>query len=152
MEFGKVSEKGGITIPKKIRELKGIHPNDHLYFAMMEDGRIVFDKINYKLLDSNANKNYQLDKTENEEKKMEISEGGEERTQTEGGAKYEQLDKSGRSPQETQSDTLRLHDKQNKPQRADTTGTPDQKREKKRINEIGGEQPYERENKEDRNR
>lgn len=94
-------------------------------------------------LNNNSNKNYQPN--DSEEKKMGISEGDEERTQPKGGTKHESLDNSGRSPQETTSDTLRLHDKQNQPQRTDTTRTPDQKREtqKEKMKGIGSEEPYE---------
>ena len=142
MEFGKVSDKGGIIIPKKIRNQSGIHANDHIYFEVMKDGRVAFDKIDYKLLKNNTNRNYRP--SGSEEKKTGISEGGEERKQIQGGTKNESLDKSGRSPQKTQSDTVRLSDKQDQPQTATTKRTPDQQREtqKEKIRSIGGEEPY----------
>jgi len=88
---------------------------------------------------NNSNRNYQPNGSE-EKKKMEISEGGEEK-QSEGGTKNESLDNSGRSPQKTQSDTVRLSNKQNQPQTATTKRTPDQQREtqKEKIKDIGGE-------------
>jgi len=103
------------------------------------------------LIDKNGNENYQPNNSE--EKKMELPEGGEERTQTEGGTKHESLDNSGRSPQKTQSDTVRLSNKQNQPQTVTTKRTPYQQREtqKEKIKDIGGEEPYEGRNKENRN-
>jgi len=99
----------------------------------------------FKIYSNDSNKNYRSDNNNEEKKKMEISKGGEERTQTQGGTKNEPLDKSGRSPEETKSDTIRLSDKQNQPQPATTKRTPDQQREtqKERIRSIGGEDPYE---------
>ena len=95
----------------------------------------------------NGGLNYQSNREERN-----LPEGGEEK-QSEGGRKHESLDNSGRSPQKTQSDTVRLSDKQNQPQPATTKRTPDQQREtqKEKIKGIGGEDPYEGRIKENRN-
>ena len=39
-----VSEKGQITIPKAIREVMGIHPNDKIDFAL-EDNQVILRPI-----------------------------------------------------------------------------------------------------------
>jgi len=124
----RIVSNGRITIPNEIREIYNLQDGD-----LMEMLIIGFYK-------NNSNRNYQPNDSE-EKKKMEISEGGEERTQTEGGRKHESLDSSGRSPQKTQSDTVRLSDKQDQPQPATTKRTPDQQRktQKEKIRSIGGE-------------
>lgn len=46
----KVGERGQVVIPKDLREEKGLHPKNNVYFTI-EDGKIVIEKGNKKLTD-----------------------------------------------------------------------------------------------------
>jgi AbrB family looped-hinge helix DNA binding protein len=40
MSDAKVTSKGQVTIPKKVRERLGVEPGDHLRFVVREDGSV----------------------------------------------------------------------------------------------------------------
>jgi len=139
----RIRDRYELTLPKKTRDFLQVNIGDSLEFTIRKDGSAIIHKVIYSRVKNNSNRNYQPNDSK-EKKKMEISESGEERNQTQGGTKHESLDKSGRSPEKTQSDIVRLSDKQDQPQPTTTKRTPDQQREtqKEGIRRIGGEGPY----------
>lgn len=52
MPSAKLTRKGRVTVPKRVRELLGVHDGDRLVFRLQEDGTVVVEaeKVNLRSL------------------------------------------------------------------------------------------------------
>lgn len=152
-EVVRIRDRYEMTLPKKTRDFLQVNIGDVLEFTPQKDGSAIIHKVIYSRVKNNSNENYQPNDSE-EKKKMELPEGGEERTQPQGGEKIGQQPEMGENKR-TGRDTHPLHKVRAQLEnqtRSDDARTPDQQREnqKERIKDIGGEAPYEWRNKENR--
>ena len=49
MHASKITSKGQVTIPQKLRKLLGVRPGDKITFEASEDGRVLIRKIDSRV-------------------------------------------------------------------------------------------------------
>jgi len=150
---GNQIEYVGVNLPKSLMDdvdniIKGRRGGYRSRAEFLKDAT---RQLLFKIYGNNSNRNYQSDKTENEEKKkMELPEGGEERN-TKGGevngpqSQMGENKRTGRNSHPFRKIRTQLDNQT----RSDDARAPDQKQ---KIKNIGGEGPYEGRIKEEENR